>query len=97
MRIEGNELIIEVETPSYYGRRAWYSDIDETGTIARITIDYNFGISKDGKDILTTPINTNDDLDIFSKNRMKQLKEIQIVTAEGEVVKSLQVTDDMRE
>ena len=97
MRIEGNELIIEVETPSYYGRRAWYSDIDETGTRARITIDYNFGISKDGKDILTTPINTNDDLDIFSKNRMKQLKEIQIVTAEGEVVKSLQVTDDMRE
>ena len=97
MRIEGNELIIEVETPNYYGKRAWYCDLDETGTIARITIDYNFGKSKDGKDVISTMINTNDDLDIFSKDRMKQLKEIQIVTAKGEVVKSLQVTDDMRE
>ena len=97
MRIEGTELIIEVETPNYYGKRAWYCDLDETGTIARITIDYNFGKSKDGKDVISTMINTNDDLDIFSKDRMKQLKEIQIVTAKGEVVKSLQVTDDMRE
>ena len=54
-------------------------------TIARITIDYNFGKSKDGKDVISTMINTNDDLDIFSKDRMKQLKEIQIVTAKGEI------------
>lgn len=97
MRIADNELVIEVEVPNYYGRRAWYSDIDETGTIAHITIDYNFGRSKDGKDILTTPVNTNDDLDIFSKDRMKHLKEIQVVTSQGKVVKSLEVTDEMRE
>ena len=97
LRITDNELVIEVEVPTYYGRRAWYSDLDETGTIAHITIDYNFGRSKDGRDILTAPVNTDDDLDIFSKDSMKRLKEIQIVTSEGEVIRSLKVTDEMRE
>ena len=97
MRIADNELVIEVEVPNYYGRRAWYSDIDETGTIAHITIDYNFGRSKAGKDILTAPVNTDDALDIFSKDSMKRLEEIQIVTSQGKVVKSLKVTDEMRQ
>lgn len=97
MRIADNELVIEVEVPTYYGRRAWYSDIDETGTIAHITIDYNFGRSKAGKDILTAPVNTDDALDIFSKDSMKRLEEIQIVTSQGKVVKSLKVTDEMRQ
>ena len=97
MRITDNELVIEVEVPKYYGRRVWYADIDETGTIAHITIDYHFGRSKDGKDILTSPVNTDDELDIFSKESMKRLKEIQIVTSEGKVIRSLKVTDEMRE
>ena len=96
MRIADNELVIEVEVPNYYGRRAWYSDIDETGTIAQITIDYNFGRSKDGKDVLTCAVNTDDETDIFSEESMKRLKEIQIVTCDGKVVKSLNVTDEMR-
>ena len=97
LRITDNELVIEVEVPNYYGRRVWYADIDETGTIAHITIDYHFGRSKDGKDILTSPVNTDDELDIFSKESMKRLKEIQIVTSEGKVIRSLKVTDEMRE
>ena len=97
LRITDNELVIEVEVPKYYGRRVWYCDIDETGTIAHITIDYHFGRSKDGKDILTSPVNTDDELDIFSKDSMKRLKEIQIVTSEGKVIRSLKVTDEMRE
>ena len=96
MRIADNELVIEVEVPNYYGRRAWYCDIDETGTIAQITIDYNFGRSKDGRDVLTSEVNTDDETDIFSKESMKRLKEIQIVTCDGKVVKSLKVTDEMR-
>ena len=97
LRITDNELVIEVEVPNYYGRRVWYADIDETGTIAHITIDYHFGRAKDGKDIMTSPVNTDDDTDIFSKDGMKRLKEIQIVTSEGKVIRSLKVTDEKRE
>ena len=46
---------------------------------------------------MTSPVNTDDDTDIFSKDGMKRLKEIQIVTSEGKVIRSLKVTDEMRE
>ncbi len=96
-RIADNERVIEVEVPRYYGRRAWYSDLDETGTVAHIAIEYNFGIAKEETDVLTAPVNTDDSMDIFNKEGMQKLEEIQIVTGSGKVVKSLQVTDEMRE
>ena len=46
---------------------------------------------------ISFPVNTDDELDIFSKESMKRLKEIQIVTSEGKVIRSLKVTDEMRE
>ena len=96
-RIADNELVIEVEVPRYYGRRIWYSDLDETGTVAHIAIEYNFGKAKEDTDVLTAPVNTDDSRDIFNREGMQRLEEIQIVTGSGKLVKSLQVTDEMRE
>ena len=42
-------------------------------------------------------VNTEDESDPLSKTHMQNLKKIQIVTAKGKVVKSLKITDEMRE
>ena len=97
MRIENHELVIEVAIPSYYGQRYWYVDLDETGTIAHVTIDYKFGKSPEGNNIMKSIVNTENESDPLSKTHMQNLKEIQIVTAKGKVVKSLKITDEMRE
>ena len=97
MKIENDELVIEVETPSYYGQRDWWVDLDETGTIAKVTICYGFGKGRKDKNIMKTPVNTSNYLDPLSKERMADLKAVQIVSTKGKVVKELVITDDMRE
>ena len=61
-----------------------------------MTIDYKFGKAGGGNNIMRTTINTDDETDPLSKNHMQGLKEIQIVTSKVKLVKSLQITDEMR-
>ena len=96
MRIENNELIIDVDTPWYYGKRLWYIDLDETKTIANVTIKYNFGKSRAGNDELRAPVNSDKD-EPFTRETMQSLKEIRVVTSSGKVVKTLVITNSMRE
>ena len=93
MKIENNQLVIEVETPNYYGQRDWWIDIDDTGTVAQVTICYGFGKNRKDNNIMRTPVNTDDYSDPLSREHMAKIEKIQIVTTKGKVVKELDVTN----
>jgi hypothetical protein len=93
MKIENDQLVIEVDIPNYYGQRDWWIDIDDTGTIAKVTICYGFGKAHKDNNIMRTPVYTDDYSDPLSKERMIKLEKIQIVTTKGKVVKELDITN----
>lgn len=93
MKIENDQLVIEVDTPNYYGQRDWWIDIDDTGTIAQVTICYGFGKNRKDNNIMRTPVNTDDYSDSLSREHMAKLEKIQIITTKGKVVKELDVTN----
>ena len=77
MKIENDQLVIEVDTPNYYGQRDWWIDIDDTGTVAQVTICYGFGKNRKDNNIMRTPVNTDDYSDPLSREHMAKLEKIQ--------------------